>query len=54
MLYELGYTKPMLNKIKSIFYKNGLQKFCDYLSLYKIQKIKIRQHNNKHYIAIQT
>ena len=34
MLYEIGYTKEMINKIPSLFNKNGFEKFKRFLDAY--------------------
>ena len=50
MLYELGYTKDMLDKVRAPFNKNGLQKFKAMLSLNKVNEIHIRSAGHRHYI----
>lgn len=40
MLLEIGYTKQMLNKIPSLFNKNGLDKLEKYLYLHGVQSIE--------------
>jgi hypothetical protein len=52
MLYELGYTKTMLQKIPTIFNTNGIEKFKAWLSLYGIKNILRISYNRKHYLAI--
>jgi hypothetical protein len=51
MLYELGYTKKMIDKIQAIFYKNGLEKFYNYLTLKGICDIIYREKNRKYYLC---
>jgi len=49
MLNVLGYTNIMINKVPSLFNKNGFQKFCQYLSKKRIDKVYYICHNNKYY-----
>jgi len=39
-LLKLGFSKKMIEKCRTIFTKNGLQKMMDYLSCYKIKEIE--------------
>lgn len=49
MMYDLGYTKEMLNKVHSIFFKNGHEKFLHWLSVFGITSVKYICHNRKYY-----
>lgn len=51
MLNDLGYTKQMINKIPTLFNHNGFNKFCCWLFLNKIDKIKFYNLQNKYYIT---
>jgi len=52
MLNALGYTNTMINKIPTLFYRNGFNKFKNWLSLNHISKIHYRQFKDrKYYIA---
>lgn len=53
LLYSLGYTKPMIDKIPTLFYKNGFGKLKNYLFLKGIKSITHRSIGTKHYIFIQ-
>lgn len=50
LLYDLGYTKSMVNKCPALFNKNGFQKFKDYLALKGIDYIVYRNSNRKNYV----
>lgn len=49
MLYQLGYTKEMIDKNPILFYRNGLGKLQNYLYLHGIQVIEGYFINNKNY-----
>ena len=49
MLYKLGYTKQMIDKIPSLFNRKGLDKFINYLYLYDIKQITGYFINQKNY-----
>jgi hypothetical protein len=53
MLIDLGYTKQMIKKIPTLFYKNGFKKLKWFLSLYKIQKMCYYNIGSKYYIKIK-
>ena len=40
MLYELGYTKEMIEKIPALFNRNGIDKLKNYLYLHGVQLIE--------------
>jgi hypothetical protein len=40
LLYELGYTKQMIDKIPTLFNRNGIDKLKNYLYLHSIQSIE--------------
>lgn len=46
-LENLGYSRSMVKKIPSIFFRHGQQKLLDYLSLHGVQNVKIYQTENK-------
>jgi len=51
MLYQIGYKKEMIDKIPSLFNKNGFDKFKQYLAINGINKINsISPEENKHYL----
>lgn len=50
MLYVLGYTKAMVDKIPTLFSQNGLKKFKNYLWLNGVRKVYIRSADRKHYL----
>jgi len=49
MLMQLGYSKNMIKKIPTLFYRNALQKIKNYLYLHGIQLIEGYFINNKNY-----
>ena len=52
MLEKIGYTRKMIKKCPTIFNKNGIEKFKQYLAINGIKKIIIINKNNKKYIYI--
>jgi hypothetical protein len=54
MLCLLGYTKSMIKKCPSLFYRNGDQKLKNYLYLRGIKKIHGTTINRKSYFYFQT
>jgi len=54
MLYRLGYTKEMIEKIPILFNKNGLDKLKNYLYLYGVQLIEGYFINLKNYFCFKT
>lgn len=50
LLVANGYTEPMLQKIRSIFVTNGLQKFLNYLGNKGVKTVQIISKNRKNYI----
>lgn len=50
MLLRLGYTETMLSKIKSVFNKNGIEKFKNYLAQNGVTEINIVTDNKKKYL----
>ena len=52
LLLELGMTKAMIKKIRMIFFRDGIQKFIAWLSLYGIKKVKRFSIERKHYLVI--
>lgn len=54
MLYEIGYTKEMVNKIPTLFNRNGIDKLKKYLYLYGIQSINGYFIDRKNYFYFTT
>jgi hypothetical protein len=50
MLLKLGYTEKMIQKIPSIFNKNGIDKFKNYLAKNGIDEIFIVTEKKKNYL----
>lgn len=50
MLLRLGYTEKMLSKVKSLFNKNGINKFKNYLAKNGVNEIFIVTQNKKNYL----
>lgn len=53
MLFELGYTKNMIDKIPTLFSRNGYQKFKNYLSIHNAHDLNGLHTQNKHYISFR-
>lgn len=51
MLEALGYSPLMIKKCPSIFYRNGFEKFKQYLAISGIGQIKHYSHEKKHYLC---
>jgi hypothetical protein len=49
MLYEIGYTKAMIDKIPTLFNKDGLGKLKNYLYLHSVQLIEGYFIDSKNY-----
>jgi len=52
MLEKIGYTRKMIKKCPTIFNRNGIEKFKQYLAINGIKKIIIINKNNKKYLYI--
>lgn len=52
-LLNLGYSLQMIQKIPTLFYRNGFDKFKEYLALNKITEIYYKEIINKYYIKIE-
>lgn len=50
MLFNLGYTDNMIKKIPSLFNKNGIEKFKNYLAKNNVNEIFIVSKNKKNYL----
>lgn len=50
LLLRLGYTEKMIEKIPTIFNKNGIDKFKNYLALKGINEIYIVTEKKKNYL----
>lgn len=53
LLEKIGYTRKMINKCPTLFYKNGFDKIKEYLAVNGIKRIKHRSSGNKHYICFK-
>jgi len=51
MLEELGYSSSMIKKCPAIFFRNGFEKFKQYLAIRGIGQIKHYSHEQKHYLC---
>ena len=54
MLEELGYTRKMIKKIPRLFYRDGFEKFKQYLACNGIKKMAYIQKKSKFYIYCRT
>lgn len=52
MLEKIGYTRNMIKKCPTLFNRNGIEKFKQYLAINGIKKITTINKNNKKYIYI--
>lgn len=50
MLIRLGYTENMLSKVKTLFNKDGINKFKNYLAISGVKEIFIVSNKNKNYL----
>ena len=53
MLYEVGYTKRMIDNIPSLFNRNGIEKFKRYLYLHGIDRVFMRNSGRKYYLSFK-
>jgi len=53
-LEELGYTKQMVEKVPTLFCKDGFKKMCAYLKKNGIERIRYRQKERKNYLCFST
>lgn len=52
MLNELNYSDRMIDKIPTLFNRDGIEKLKNWLSIYGIKKCKRISFQNKHYLVI--
>jgi len=50
MLVDLRFTAEMVKTIPTLFAKSGWSYFCEWLALNGVSKIRVRQHQRKHYL----
>lgn len=50
LLMANGYTKAMLKKIATLFVKDGVQKFLNYLAFKGVRKVQIVSQKRKNYL----
>ena len=53
LLNYYGYSSKMIKKIPTLFYKNGFDKFKNYLAFKNIKSIKYYRINNKYYATFK-
>jgi len=53
MLRDIGYKTSMINKCPALFYKNGFEKFKQYLAFNGIGQIRHYSHQKKHYLCFK-
>lgn len=53
MLNKLGFPNKMIEKVPSLFYNNGIEKWLQYLAMCGIARVKLYSDNSnrKHYMA---
>ncbi len=54
MLEELGYTRKMIKKIPTLFYRDGFQKFKQYLAFHGVKNVAYIQKKTKFYVYCRT
>jgi len=52
MIEKIGYTRKMIKKCPTLFNRNGIEKFKQYLAINGIKRIIIINKNNKKYLYI--
>lgn len=54
MLHALGYTDGMIKKVPTLFYRNGQEKFLQYLALKGVKKCQVyyTPDKRKNYVSI--
>jgi len=52
MLEKIGYTRKMIKKCPTLFNRNGVEKFKQYLAMNGVKRILIINKNNKNYLYI--
>jgi hypothetical protein len=50
LLEANGYTKKMFSKCRTLFSKNGFDKFKNYLAINKVKSIELFNIENKNYL----
>lgn len=53
MLTDIGYSKKMIEKIPTLFARDGIGKFKNWLALKGVKNIAIRSFDRKHYLAFK-
>jgi hypothetical protein len=53
LLEQIGYSRDMISKISTLFYRNGWDHFKQYLAKKGVSRIAHRTHAQKHYIYIR-
>jgi len=53
MLFKLGYTKSMINKCRTLFCRNGIEKLKNYLYLNGVKEIEGYFVNRKNYFKFK-
>jgi len=54
MLYHIGYSRPMVDKIPTLFYRDGFSKLKQFLAQAGVTSIRYRQAGRKWYAAFST
>lgn len=52
MLMKIGYTRNMISKCPTLFNRNGIEKFKQYLAMNGVRRVIIINKNNKKYLYI--
>ena len=53
LLKRLGYTRGMIKKCPTLFYRNGLGKLEEYLAKNGVKKIRLISIRRKHYLSFE-
>lgn len=53
LLRRLGYTRGMIKKCPTLFYRNGLGKLEEYLAKNGVKKVRLISIKRKHYLSFE-
>ena len=53
MLCDIGYSRTMVDKIPSLFFKDGFSKFLRFLYLNNVRNVYVRNFERKHYLCFK-
>lgn len=53
LLVSLGYTKVMINKVPTLFFRDGREKFLHYLAVHGVKRVCMRSKNRYNYLVFK-